>query len=74
MCPSVPLLRVSLTVGVVSQDHAILADLSVSELLGQGEAQIPCPTFIVGRFRLVRGRGDVDFVAVHRVSFELESV
>ena len=74
MCPSMPLLRVSLTVGVVSQDHAILADLSVSELLRQRQAQIPCPTLIMGALALVRGRGDVDFEAVHRLIVWYETI
>jgi len=61
----VPPPQVSLPVGVVSQNHPITADLSVSELFRQGQAEIPCPTLIVGGLGLVRGRRDVDFEAGH---------
>ena len=66
--PPVPPLGVSHpAVGVVSQDDTVLADLSVSELLGQIKAEHPGTIEIVGALTLVRGRGDVDFEAVHRL-------
>ena len=74
-CDPVPLVRVSHTpVGVVSDDHPILADLSVSEILRQGEAEIPCPIEIRGALALVGGGGNVDSVAGHQRLSELRSV
>ncbi len=50
----------SVTVLVGTQDHAIPANLSVSELFGQVQAEVPRPALIRGALRLVRGGGDVD--------------
>jgi len=56
--------QVSHAVGVLPDDHAILADLSVSELFGQVQAQIPCPILITGG--VLPGSGGADHVvAVH---------
>jgi len=56
---------VSHAVGVISENHPILAHLSVSELFREGQAEVPGTTLIMGGLGLVRGRRDVDFEAGH---------
>jgi len=56
-------------VAVVSDHDAILADLSVTELLRQGEAEVPCPVGIGGS--VLPGSRGADHVKAHLVSFRL---
>ena len=53
-------------VAVVSDHDAVLADFGVSELLRQGEAEVPCPIGIGGSV-LPRSSG-ADHVKAHLVS------
>jgi hypothetical protein len=60
----------SLPVPVLTDDHPILADLGVPVLLGQGEAEVPCPVGIGGI--VLPGSGGADHIkAGHLVSVRL---
>jgi hypothetical protein len=50
----------SLPVPILTDDHPILADLGVSILLGQGEAEVPCAVGIGGI--VLPGSGGADNV------------
>ena len=60
----------SLPVPILTDDHAVLADLGVPVLLGQGEAEVPCPVSIGGI--VLPGGGGADHIkAGHLVSVRL---
>jgi hypothetical protein len=61
--------RVSHPVGILSDDDAILSDLSVSELFRQRQAQIP-GTVLIGR-GVLPGSGGADHVVAVHGSFRL---
>ena len=56
-------------VAVVSDHDAVLADLSVSELFREGEAEVPCPIGVGGS--VLPGSSGADHVKAHLVSFRL---
>ncbi len=56
-------------VAVVSDHDAVLADFGVSELLRQGEAEVPCPIGVGGS--VLPGSSGADHVKAHLVSFRL---
>ena len=56
-------------VAVVSDHDAVLADLSVSELLTQRVAEVPCPIGVGGS--VLPGSSRADHVKAHLVSFRL---
>jgi len=60
-------------VGVVSDDDAVAADLSVTVVFAEGEAQVPCAVGIGGRI-LPRGRGADHVVAGHERLSELREL
>ena len=50
----------SLPVPILTDDHAVVADLGVPVLLGQGEAEVPCAVGIGGI--VLPGSGGADNV------------
>ena len=50
------------TVLIGSENLTVQTDLSIPEVLRQGQAEVPCPTLIGDGLGLVGGRGDVDLV------------
>ena len=65
-----PVPQLSHAVSVVSDDDAIVADLGVTILFRQGEAEVPGAVLIGGR--ILPGSGGADHVVAHLVSFELK--